>query len=319
MRRVLVPIDLGGSAHPCEVYPPASPPPTPEFVAALIGHYASERLPADGAMEVSFVRGGVPSDALLEAAAPWPIRVSCSPADLSPEDADRLAGRGVRLVELDALSLADPVLRELRRGYTAGRVLGMRQGLIRRGIAVGLTLMPGLPGTDHSAALADVERALRPEGGPLEHVRLHPALVLEGSGLARWFEEGRFKPMRLGEAITTLVAMMDRLDAAGVPVARVGLQPGPDLGARLVAGPHHPNLRGLVEGRRFRRRMSEALLGTSLGDEVTLGVNPMDLGAARGSSNQNLRAVRIALGLGRLRVVADEAVPRGAVRVLASG
>lgn len=319
MRRVLVPIDLGGPTHRCEVYPPCSPAPTPELVSALIEHYASERLPPDGALEVAFVRGGVPSDALLEAAAPWPIRVSCSPADLSPEDADRLASRGVRLVELDALSLTDLVLRELRRGYTSGRVLAMRQGLSRRGVAVGLSLMPGLPGTDHASALSDLERALRPEGGPLEHVRLHPALVLEGAGLARWFEEGRFRPMRLGEAITTLVAMMDRLDAAGVPVARVGLQPGPDLGARLIAGPHHPNLRGLVEGRRFRLRMSEALLSASPGDEVTLGVHPMDLGAARGSSNQNLRAVRTALRLGRLRVVADEAVPRGGVRVLAGG
>ena len=319
MSRVLVPVSLGGSAQRCEVYPPGGPPPSPELVSALIAHYASERLPPGGALEVSFVHGGAPSDALLEAAAPWPVRVSCSPADLSPADADRLASRGVRLVELEALTLSDPTLRALRRGYTAGRVLAMRQGLTRRGVAVGLTLMPGLPGTDHPSALADLERALAPEAGPLAHARLYPALALEGAGLARWFREGRWRPMRLGEALTTLVALMDRLDAAGVPVARVGLQPGPDLGATLVAGPHHPNLRGLVEGRRYRRRMVEALAGAAPGAEVTLGVHPKDLGEARGGSNQNLRAVRIALSVGRLRVVADDSVPRGAVRVRGEG
>lgn len=314
MKRVLVPVDLGGSPTRCEVAPPPQPPPTPEVVAALVAHYAAERTPPDASLEVSFFGGGVPSDALLEAAGPWPIRLSCSPADLSQQDADRLLSRGVRLIELEALTLAESPLRQLKRGYTAARVLSMRQGLLRKGVAVALTLMPGLPGTDHASALDDVERALNPDAGPLEHVRLYPALALEGAGLARWVEEGRWRPMRLGEAVTTLVALMDRLDRAGVPVARVGLQPGQDLRARVVAGPHHPNLRGLVETRRYRRRLAQALEGAEPGEEVILAVNPKDLSVARGTANQNVRALRAALSLDQLSVVADPSVPRGATR-----
>lgn len=311
----LIPLDLGGSPRRCEIWPPAREPITPELAGALIESYRADPRYPDAPLERAFVHGGLPTDALLavEPALPW--RLSCSPADLSPEDADRVAAAGVRLVELEVLTWSDEILRAMGRGYTARRVDAMRQGLARRGIAVGLGLMPGLPGSNHRGALDDVARALSPDLPRPAHVRILPALALRGSGLQRAMEEGRWRPMRLSEAITAVEAMLDLFEEAGVPVARVGLQPGQDLPWRLAGGPWHPNLRGLVEDRRFRRRMLEALRSAPRGGSARLRVHPKDLGLAKGASNQNLRRVRVALGLEALELVEDPELQRGRIEV----
>lgn len=306
-----MPVDLGGSPVRCALSPPRRPTPAPALVEALIHHYRDERCRPGDTLEVGFFHGGLPSDDLLSCCAGLPVRVGCSPADLSRAEASRLASRGVRLIELDVATFSPSVLRELRRGYTGAGVDTMRAGLAALGLEVGLVLMPGLPGASHTSALEDVDRAIGGAIPPAALVRLYPALALEGSELATQVESGRWRPMRLGEAVTTLVAMVDRLEAAHIPVARIGLQPGIDLPARAIAGPVHPNLRGLVEGRRSRRRMAEALQGVPPGATVELRVNPADLGPVLGRSRENLRAVRVALGLASLEVRPDPLIARG--------
>ena len=85
-------------------------------------------------------------------------------------------------------------------------------------------------------------------------LRLLPALALSGSGLAELHRQGRWTPMRQSQCLRLLVDLIDLYEEAGLPVLRVGQQPAADSQSRLVAGPYHPNLRGLVDGLRLRRR-----------------------------------------------------------------
>lgn len=309
-----MPVDLGGSPTACRVRPARRPPPAPETLRALVRHYAEERTPPGPVdVVVAFFRGGLPPEGLLDAAAGHPLRLSCNPADLGAATAAALVSRGLARVELEVLSLDPSVLRALRRGHSARRVVRMVAGLRALGLEVGVVLAPGLPGTSHGGALADADRLLD-EARP-DFVRIHPALALEGSGLASLVRGGAWTPMRLAEAVTTCAALLDRFDAAGVPVIRVGLQPGPDVPDALVAGPAHPNLRGLVEARRFRRRMARALEGHPAELPAVVRVNPRDLSWAKGTGNANPRALRAALGLRALAVEPDPAVERGRVAV----
>lgn len=314
----MVPIDLGGSPTPCAVRPPLRPPPTPETVRALIEHYATERAPAGGVtLEPAFFRGGLPTAALLEACSPHPIRVACSPADLTRDGVAWLCDRGVGTIELDVLTFDTPTLRALRRGYTGAQARAILTGLGALGIRRGVTLSPGLPGTSHGLAIADASGVAGGQGAqPLaEFVRLLPALAYEATDLATWARSERWTPMTIAEAVTTCEAAEDVLRASGVAVARMGQQPGADVPAALVAGPWHPNLRSLVEGRRFRRRMAAALADLPRSAPVELRVHPKDLSWAKGASNGNVRALRAALSLPGLRVSPDATVPRGTVQV----
>lgn len=313
-RPVIVPVDLGGSPTACHVRPPLRTPPTPALVSALIAHYRAERAPAGAPLEVAFFHGGTPSDALLQAAEGCAIRVSCSPADLSRAEAARLWDRGVRTLELEALTFHTRTLKLLRRGYAGPMVVTQLTGLRAQGFRLGVTLAPGLPGTSHDLALDDVAQLVdRAEAPRADFVRIYPALALEGSELAALAEDERWTPMHLGEAVTTVVEMTDRLSRLGIAVARVGLQPGQDVPARAVAGPTHPNLRQLVEVRRFRRRMAAALTHVPEGSQVELSVNPRDLAWAKGTANENIRSLRARLSLQGLQVRPDDAVSRGEV------
>jgi hypothetical protein len=313
-RRVIVPVDLGGSTHRCVVAPPPIQPPNAGVVRALIAHYRTERLrPADN-LEVGFYRGGVPGKSLLDVCEGLPIRVGLHPADLNRAAAKHLFDSGVRTIEVEALSFDPHVLRTVGRNYTTRRVFGMLHSLREMGFSVGVHLVPGLPGTDESGAINDVNAVLQTPEPIVDFVRIWPAIAFEGSGLARWAAEGRWHPWSVSEAVDVIRRMMDRFDAAGVPVIRVGLQPGQDVPSRAVAGPVHPNLRGEVETLRFQARMEQALVGVNVGQRVVIRVNPKDLGWAKGTSNSNARTLRNRLGLAEVAIEPDKRVERGAVK-----
>lgn len=318
MKRLVIPVDLGGSPTACAVRPPRRESPTPDTVRALIHHYLTERQPPGGAqVEVAFFHGGLPTPALLEACRPHPVRVACSPADLSRDDLARLQAGGVTTLELEVLTFDRDGLRGCSRGYRSGRARAILEGLGAAGVRRGAVLSAGLPGTSHATALRDA-RLLAGEGGdqPLaEFVRLLPALAYAGSQLANWAAQDRWVPMTLGEAVTTTLEQVQILESAGVEIARVGAQPGQDVPVEVVAGPQHPNLRALVEGRRFRRLMADALAPVPRTVPAEVRVHPKDLSWAKGTANENVRALRSALGLPGLVVHPDAQVARGTVQV----
>ena len=318
MKRLVIPVDLGGSPTACAVRPPLRQRPAPETVEALIEHYLSERHPGGRVQpEVAFFHGGLPSDRLLEVCRPHPVRVACSPADLSRADARRLQAGGVTTVELEVQTFSRPVLRGCGRGYTPGQVRTMLAGLGALGFRRGAVLVSGLPGSAHADAVADAGVLIGQGRGErlVEFARLLPALAFEGSQLARWMAEERWVPMSLGEAVTTTLEQVRILEAGGVEVARVGVQPGQDLAVRVVGGPVHPNLRALVEVRRFRGLMAAALAPLPAERAVAVLVHPKDLSWAKGTANENVRALRAALGRPDLEVRPDAQVARGTVSV----
>jgi histone acetyltransferase (RNA polymerase elongator complex component) len=283
----------------------------------MIDHYASERAPAGSELEVGFFRGGIPDAAQLQACGGLPVRVSCNPADLSRQESQRLRSSGCEIIELEVLSLDPYVLRSCERGYTVGRVEGMIRILAEMGFRIGVHLTPGLPGSDLDSSLADVEKIAA--GGAVDFVRVWPALAFQGAGLAGWVQDGRWVPLGLPEAVSLIESMLEALDKASIPVIRVGLQPGQDIPVQAIAGPYHPNLRGEVETRRFRRRMMDALSRSEHGDCAILRVHPKDISWAKGTSNVNARTLRTRLGISEIRIEADPAVARGTVVVGGNG
>ena len=231
-------------------------------------------------------------------------------------------------IELEVATFSRGVLRGCARGYTARQAAGAVLGLQDLGFRVGMTLIPGLPGSNHEDAVADARRlVLAPapttaEGPdttplPVHFVRLYPALALEGSGLADRVARGLWRPMTVPQAVTTLVEMVEILAEREIPIARIGLQPKQDLPVAVVAGPLHPDLRGRVEVRRFLHRMADALGDVRQGQRVVLRINPKDLSWAKGTANENLRELRARHGLAALTLWPDEGLQRGTV-VLAS-
>jgi len=174
------------------------------------------------------------------------IRVSTRPDSVDGECAALLRAMGVRTVEIGVQSLDDEVLALAGRGHAATDVETAVAALKGEGLAVGLQLMPGLPGDTAEKSLSSFCRALRLAP---DFLRVYPTVVLAGTALAERYAAGVYRPLTLRQAVTLCKVMLHRALLAGVPVIRMGLQPTGELerpGA-VIAGPYHPAFRQMVE------------------------------------------------------------------------
>ncbi len=305
---------------------PEAQPPTAAAVQRLLDHWLALPRQVGRPVELAFYGGsftGLPRSqqeellgavaAALAAGTVAAIRLSARPDQVDGETARWLAGRGVAVVELGVQSLDPEVLARSGRGYGPERVVTALGNLRRAGLRVGCHLMVGLPGENTGRLLASTRAlaALAPD-----FVRIHPALVLADTGLARQWERGEYRPLTLAQAIGRVARLKRIFDQARIPVLRMGLQPSLSLEDALLAGPYHPAFGELVYARLMFQQLRRHLRGAVGAEAVRLAVNPRDLSQVRGPGRMNLHRLE-ALGLaGRLSLVPDSCQPRHHLRRL---
>jgi len=285
---------------------------------AVVSGALEQMLPRCGDGEVAFYGGTftllpiAQQQAWLEAVAPFVrsgrvagIRVSTRPDALAPGLAEWLAGLGVTTVELGCQSFAADVLHLAGRGHDEREAATAVCRLRRAGLAVGLQLMPGLPGGDRAEAMASLATALALAP---DFLRIYPTVVLRDTGLAQLYLDGRYCPIPLEEAVDWCAEMLWHCRRAGVPVIRLGLQATPELdgGEALLAGPYHPAFGQLVRSRLWLRAL---LRGMAVTDAYLVAVHPAELADAIGHRRGNL--CELQRRFSDFTLVPDSALPRG--------
>lgn len=184
------------------------------------------------------------------------VRCSTRPDACDPARLARLAAAGLDLVELGAQTFDDAVLAAAGRGHDAAAIRRAARDVGRAGLALGLQLLPGLPG--HAPADLARDAAEAAALGP-EIVRLHPCLVVDGTPLAALYQAGRYVPWELDATIDALAGVLPVLWRAGARVARIGLAPEPGFLAAVLAGPRHPALGARVRARALCNLIAEEI------------------------------------------------------------
>ncbi|TWI75620.1 radical SAM family protein [Desulfobotulus alkaliphilus] len=175
------------------------------------------------------------------------LRFSTRPDTVNRASLERFRASGLHVTaELGIQSLDERVLRLSARGHGVDAVVAAFKALKQAGIRVGAQMMTGLPG---ASASSDLETAAGLVALGPDFARVSPALVLKGSGLAKLYARGRFRPLEFSEAVERTAAYVNILEKGGVPVVRIGLQADTHLEESLLAGPHHPSLGEWVRGR----------------------------------------------------------------------
>jgi histone acetyltransferase (RNA polymerase elongator complex component) len=239
------------------------------------------------------------------------IRLSTRPDRITPDDAAFLKAHGVVTVELGVQSMTPAVLDLCQRGHTVADVGQAVAALRQEGLAVGIQLMAGLPGETPASHLASAREvvALAPD-----FVRLYPTLVVAGSELARWYAEGRYRPLSLARAVVLAARLKELFDAAAIPVVRMGLHDASGLGAAIVAGPHHPAFGELVTARVLTRCIRRQLVAAPHPPrEVRLARRDQSL--LHGQGKAALRRLENSGLLRDLQLIFDPGLPRGAVQI----
>ncbi len=172
------------------------------------------------------------------------IRASTKPDYINPSIVSHLIRYGVDTLELGVQSMDDRVLKANGRGYHSEQVRFAVACMRDQGMKIGLQLMPGLLGADASEA---IESTLKIISLMPDFVRVYPTVVIKETALATFYEQGRYQPWSLEEAIKICRKILNLYQEARIPVIKMGLEFSSDEREGIVAGPYHPNFRQLVE------------------------------------------------------------------------
>jgi len=243
------------------------------------------------------------------------IRLSTRPDCIDAARCRLLLDHGVRVVELGIQSLTDSVLHLAKRGHTAAQARTAYRVLAEHGFEVGLQLMPGLPGETRHSFLRVVDEviALHPS-----FVRLYPAVVIRDSELAEIFARHEYRPMSVDSAVVLTARCCTRLEAAGIKVVRMGLQPTDGLVDKVVAGPYHPAFGEMVRSRIWLQKIRRQLGALPVGKSLQIQVSHREISAAVGLKKRNLTRLNELGFAGRFSLQADPGLPKGQVRYVVS-
>jgi histone acetyltransferase (RNA polymerase elongator complex component) len=236
------------------------------------------------------------------------IRLSTRPDCVDDSICEFLVKNGVKTVELGVQSLDDRVLKAAERGHSGADSLRAIKILKENGLELGVQLMPGLPCESTLSFFATLDRVIecRPD-----FVRLYPTLVINGSGLAKKYKEGRYQPMSLNKAIALCCKAKEKLERAGIQIMRMGLQATDTLEEELVAGPYHPSFGEFVASRQWFKRLRPLLVGCPSGSNLHVTISDRDMSAFVGPKRANIKRLQ-ELGIEKqLKLITDKSLKRG--------
>jgi elongator complex protein 3 len=164
------------------------------------------------------------------------------------EEIARMLQFGATRVELGVQILDDQIYRLTRRGHGVEDVIRATALLRENGFKVHYHWMPGLPGStpehdlEMSRRLFDDEH-FRPDG-----LKLYPTMVVEGTELEKWYQEGRYQPYEVGTMVNLMVEIKSIVPKY-VRISRV-LR---DIPAKFITAGCKDSLRGVVRQRMKQR------------------------------------------------------------------
>ncbi len=214
------------------------------------------------------------------------LRLSTHPGAVDAGALALLGKYSVKTIELGVQSTNPEVLRQSGRGDTPESLERSIHLIRSKGYQLGLQLMLGLPGDSEEIFEQSVSDTLQFKP---DFVRIYPALVVRETALFEMYKTGEYVPWSLDRTVNALKRAVKRFEGAGIPVIRLGLHPEPSLLANIVAGPHHPALRSLVDSRICFDTLSDLLSREDiLPDRVTFKVPLRKISNYTGHRKENI-------------------------------
>jgi elongator complex protein 3 len=136
------------------------------------------------------------------------------------EQIQRMLDFGTTRVELGVQLLDDDIYNLVRRGHTVAHVIEATKLLKNYGMKVYYHWMPGLPGStrEHDLELSQqlfTDESFKPDG-----IKLYPTLVISGTELESWYQDGRYHPYSMDD-LAELMIQIKTLVPCYVRIPRV--------------------------------------------------------------------------------------------------
>ena len=235
------------------------------------------------------------------------VRLSTRPDYIDDEVLRVLSHYAVRTVELGLQSMDDRVLTASRRGHdseTAARACRLVKSY---GFDLVGQMMIGLPESDGESECRTARRII--ELGA-DAARVYPTVVFRNTELCRMAQSGAYQLLSQEDTLTRTADVLEILDAAAVPVIRVGLCASENLSApnTVYGGANESAIGELAMGEVFYRRMRARLRDAGLPKgqtEVIFRVPGGAISRAVGQQRKNTDRLCREFGLRRVRIIED--------------
>ncbi|MFH1896413.1 MAG: elongator complex protein 3 [bacterium] len=135
------------------------------------------------------------------------LSVETRPDLITKEEALWLRTLGVTKVELGVQSLDNEVLKLCNRGHAVAETAKATKILKNLGFKVCYHIMPNLPGATPAKDLAGFKKLFSDSRFQPDMLKIYPCVVLPGTKLEEWHQQGKFQPYSTEELIELLVAM----------------------------------------------------------------------------------------------------------------
>ncbi len=171
------------------------------------------------------------------------IRLSTRPDYINPHILDILKEYNVSVIELGVQSMDDEVLLKNNRGMTKKATKDACEMIRKYGFSLGVQLMTSMYGSDRETDIKTAHEAvlLKPD-----FVRIYPTVVIGGTKLYEFYENGLYKTKTLEETVDICCEMLEIFIKNDIPVIRLGLMTNEDINCDKVIGAYHPAFGELV-------------------------------------------------------------------------
>lgn len=242
------------------------------------------------------------------------IRISTRPDYIDKKILKRLKKYKVKTIELGVQSSNDFILEKAKRGHTFEDVKRASKLIRRHGFILGHQMMIGLPesGLPDDMKTAEDLAKLKPK-----IMRIYPVLVIKGTELEKEYNEGKYRPLNVPQAIEMCKDVYYYLNKKKIKVIRIGLQTT-DLicdpkteGSTVVAGPYHEAFRQLVEDGMWYDSILDRIKRLSVRViEAEVVVNPVNVNNVSGHKKENINKFKDLYDI-EIRVKQDSNIPEG--------
>lgn len=209
------------------------------------------------------------------------IRLSTRPDAIDEEILSLLKMYGVTSIELGAQSLNDRVLKSNNRGHTSKDTFAASKLIKDYAFSLGIQIMTGLyRDTDENAikTAKEIIDIIKPDT-----VRIYPTIVLKDTALAALYDDKKYTPQTLEEAIDLCAVLYQMFDENGIRVIRTGLHSIEQ--DAYIAGPWHPSFSELCQSKIF---YNKAISFMKKEGKYNIYVGPLSVSKMVGQGRSNL-------------------------------
>ena len=236
------------------------------------------------------------------------LRISTNPTFIKKHELLDLKLRfNLSIVEIGVQSMDNDVLALNNRDYDKDKVIEACQIIKDLGLKLSCHQMIGMYNSSFSLDKMTAREIVKLKP---DFVRMHPTLVLKETVLEKLYLSGEYYPLNLDKAVEQTASLLSIYRVSGVKVTRIGLHPSELLVDNIVAGPWHPSLRELVEGK-FLKEIAFDKLSQIDSRNVIFKISPKDETYFRGKNNVIYQELIDTFRLEDVKILKDDHVSRG--------